>query len=228
LPFPVCDNGDFPRACRDISRHPFPAVMKLIGSFTSPFVRKVRIVLAEKKIDCTFEEAIPNAPGSRVPDYNPLGKIPVLALEDGRRLFDSRVIVEFLDNVSPVNRLIPAGNRERSDVKRWEALADGVTDAALLARLENQRPESQRSADWIARQSSKVEAGLAAMDRDLGDRSWCSGIDLTLADIAVGCCLGWLDFRNPDLKVRERFANLGRLMGKLNERPAFAETAHRA
>ena len=202
--------------------------MKLIGSYTSPYVRKVRVVLAEKKIDCAFEEAIPNTPGSRVPEYNPLGKIPVLALDDGRRLYDSRVIVEFLDNVSPVNRLIPAENRERSEVKRWEALADGTLDAALLLRYESQRPERQRSPDWIARQSGKVEGGLAAMDRDLADKPWCTGIDFTLADVAVGCCLGWLEFRCPELDVRGRFANLARLIGKLAERPAFADTVHRA
>jgi glutathione S-transferase len=201
--------------------------MKLIGSPSSPFVRKVRIVLAEKKIDCAFEEAVPNAPGSKVPEYNPLGKIPALALDDDRRLYDSRVIVEFLDNVSPLNRLIPAENRERSEVKRWEALADGVTDASLLVRWENQRPEAQRSQDWIVRQSKKVEAGLAAMDRDLGDKPWCTGIDFTLADIAVGCCLGWLEFRVPELAIRDRFPNLARLLKKLNERPAYAETAHR-
>ena len=202
--------------------------MKLVGSHLSPFLRKVRIVLAEKKIDCALEEALPNAPGSRVPDYNPLGKIPALALDDGRALYDSRVIVEFLDNVSPVNRLIPAENRERSEVKRWEALADGVLDASLLIRYEGQRPEAQRSPDWIARQSGKVEAGLAAMDRDLGNKAWCTGNDFTLADIAVGCCLGWLEFRVPERAIRERFANLGRLLAKLDERPSFSDTAHRA
>jgi len=200
--------------------------MKIIGSQLSPYLRKVRIVLAEKRIECTIEEALPNTPGSRVPDYNPLGKIPVLALDDGRNLFDSRVIVEFLDSVSPVNRLIPAENRERSEVKRWEALADGVLDASLLIRYEGQRPEALRSADWIARQSGKVEAGLAAMDCDLGNRAWCAGNDFTLADIAVGCCLGWLEFRVPERNVRARFGNLGRLLAKLSERTSFLDTAH--
>ena len=201
--------------------------MKLIGSHLSPFLRKVRIVLAEKKIECALEEALPNTPGSRVPDYNPLGKIPALALDDGRALYDSRVIVEFLDSVSPVNRLIPAENRERSEVKRWEALADGVLDASLLIRYEGQRPEAQRSPDWIARQSGKVESGLAAMDRDLGNKAWCTGNDFTLADIAVGCCLGWLEFRVPERAIRARFANLGRLIAKVNERSSFSDTAHR-
>jgi glutathione S-transferase len=201
--------------------------MKLIGAYNSPFARKVRVVLAEKKIECAFEEAAPMTPGSGVSQYNPLNKIPVLVLEDGRSFYDSRVIVEFLDNVSPVNRLIPADNRERIDVRRWEALADGVLDAAILIRYEGQRPEVQRSPEWIARQGSKMEAGLAVLDRDLGDRPWCTGIDFTLADVAVGCCLGYLEFRFAERDVRGRFGNLARHMEKTAERPAFADTAHR-
>src|SRR5262249_16928421 len=154
--------------------------------------RKVRIVLAEKKIDYEFEQHNPWAADTRVPEFNPLGKVPALLLEDGRSLYDSRVIAEFLDNVSPVNRLIPAGNREKTEVKRWEALADGVLDAGILGRLEGQRPEGEKSATVIARQFGKVDAGLAAIANDLGERPWCCGIDLSLADIAVGCCLGWL------------------------------------
>jgi glutathione S-transferase len=201
--------------------------MKLIGAHNSPFARKVRVVLAEKRIECAFEEAAPLSPGSRVSEHNPLNKIPVLVLEDGRSLYDSRVIVEFLDNVSPVNRLIPSENRERIDVRRWEALADGVLDAAILIRYEDQRPESQRSPEWIARQSNRMDAGLAVMNRDLGDRPWCTGIDFTLADIALGCCMAYLDFRFPERDVRGNFGNLARLMDKAAERPAFADTAHR-
>jgi glutathione S-transferase len=201
--------------------------MKLIGSSNSPFARKVRVVLAEKKIECAFEEASPLSPDSRVSEHNPLNKIPVLVLEDGRSLYDSRVIVEFLDNVSPVNRLIPAANRERIDVRRWEALADGVLDAAILIRYEGQRPEAQRSPEWIARQGSKMEAGLAVLDRDLGDKPWCTGIDFTLADIALGCCLSYLDFRFPERDVRGRFGNLARMLDKTAERAAFADSAHR-
>lgn len=199
--------------------------MKVIGSTTSPYVRKVRIVLAEKKIDYDFELDNPWTADTRVPQSNPLGKVPVLILEDGRKLYDSRVIVEFLDSVSPVNRLIPADNREKIEVKRWEALADGILDAGISARLEGQRPDGEKSPTAIARQMGKVDAGLAVLANDLGDRPWCcAGTDVTLADIAVGCCVGWLDFRFPQLEVGTRHANLGRLAKRLAERASFAAT----
>ncbi len=94
--------------------------MKLIGSLTSPYVRKARVVLAEKKIDYDFELDSPWTPETQVANVNPLGKIPVLVLDDNTVLFDSRVIVEYLDNVAPNNKLMPGPNRERSEIKRWE------------------------------------------------------------------------------------------------------------
>jgi len=171
--------------------------MKLVGSPTSPYVRKVRIVLAEKHIDYDFELDIPWNADSHVPDYNPLGKVPVLVMDDGATLFDSRVIVEYLDNVSPVSRLIPEPNRHRITVKRWEALADGISDAAATIFLERKRPAVQQSADWIVRQQNKVALGLEAAARELGDKIWCDGETYTLADIALGCTLGYLIIPPP-------------------------------
>ena len=198
--------------------------MKLIGSLTSPFVRKVRVVLAEKKIECEFEIDSPWTPESNVPNINPLGKIPVLALDDETVLFDSRVISEYLDNVAPNNKLMPAPNRERTEVKRWEALADGICDAAALIFLEMKRPEEQRSADWIARQQDKITRGLEYMAKELGESPWCMGNHLTLADIATGCALGYLAFRFPEIDWRGTHPNLARLYDKLMQRPAFAES----
>jgi glutathione S-transferase len=203
------------------------ARLKLIGSSASPFARKVRIVLAEKRIEYTWEVQNPWAADSTVSDLNPLGKVPVLVLDDGTALYDSRVICEFLDGVSPIGKLIPAGNRERIEVRRWEALADGVVDAGALARAESQRPAHERSAAWSERQMKKVARGLDALETQLGARAYCCGNNLTLADIAVGACLGWLDFRYPKLAWREDRPNLERLAAKLAERPAFAETAPR-
>ncbi|MDR2113496.1 MAG: glutathione S-transferase [Candidatus Accumulibacter sp.] len=199
--------------------------MKLIGSLTSPFVRKVRIVLAEKKIECGFEIDSPWLPGSNVPNINPLGKIPVLVLDEDIVLFDSRVISEYLDNVAPNNKLMPAPNRERSEVKCWEALADGVSDAAALVFLERKRPEAQQSAEWIARQTDKIVRGVEYMANDLGDGSWCMGTHFTLADISAGCALGYLAFRFPEIDWRAKHPNLGHLYDKLMQRPAFTETA---
>jgi glutathione S-transferase len=201
--------------------------MKLIGSFASPFVRKVRIVLAEKKIDYDFELDNPWKADAVTPKFNPLGKVPVLILDDGTALFDSRVIASFLDGASPLLRLIPADPRERVEVRRWEALADGVLDAGVAARIENQREAKTRSAAWIDRQMDKVRSGLSAMDAELADKPWCAGNGYSLADIASGVCLGWLAFRHPKLDWRKDHANLARHFEKLSERPSFSETVPR-
>jgi glutathione S-transferase len=201
--------------------------MKLLGSVTSPFVRKARVVLAEKKIEYTFELDNPWDEKSRVPDANPLGKVPVLVLEDDSTLFDSRVIVEFLDSVSPISRLIPADNRGKIEVKRWEALADGVLDAAVAVVLERRRPGKQQSEPAIKRQMEKIERGLAVMSRDLADKPWCTGNAFTLADIACGVALGYLDFRHGAFDWRVLYLNLAKLAAKLAERPSFADTVPR-
>ena len=203
--------------------------MKLLGGTISPYTRKVRIVLAEKKIDCDFEIADVNPPENPVNALNPLGKVPTLLLDDGTALFDSRVIVEFLDSVSPISRLIPDDNRERVAVRRWEALADGCLDAGLLVRYESVRPKKEQSAAWSSKQTGKLKRSLAAMALELGDRPWCHGERYTLADIAVGSCLGWVEFRKPaDIDYRADYPNLARFYDKLMERPAFADTAPKA
>ena len=204
--------------------------MRLIGAVTSPYVRKVRVVLAEKKLDYRFVPEDVWADDTQIAAANPLGKVPCLVMDGQDAVFDSRVIVEYLDMLSPVGRLIPPSGRERVEVKTWEALADGLMDAAILARLERTWPgraDSERSEAWIARQMKKVDDALAAMDRGLGDKPWCApAVHITLADIAVGCALGYLDFRFPELDWRERHPNLARLLDdKLMQRPTFADTA---
>jgi glutathione S-transferase len=201
--------------------------MKLLGSLSSPYVRKARIVLAEKKIEYTFELDDPWGEKSRVADANPLGKVPVLVLEDDSTLFDSRVIVEFLDSVSPISRLIPSNNREKIEVKRWEALADGLLDAAVAVVLERRRPAKQKSESTIKRQMDKIERGVAVMSRDLADKPWCTGNAFTLADIACGVALGYLDFRHATFDWRVLHSNLAKLAAKLAERPSFADTTPR-
>jgi len=198
--------------------------MKLLGSFTSPYVRKARAVLAEKKIEYAFVLDAPWAPDTKVPQHNPLGKVPVLLFDDDSTLYDSRVIVEYLDTVSPNNRLIPGSGRERITVKRWEALGDGVCDAAAASFLESKRPASQQNASWIERQQGKIQAGVQAMADDLGEQPWCHGSAFSLADIAVGCALGYLAFRYPNIDWHEQHPNLAKLYAKLLQRPSFAET----
>ncbi len=204
--------------------------MKLIGSSASPYVRKVRVVMAEKKLDYRFQEEDVWSADTGIGVSNPLGKVPCLVMEGGEAVFDSRVIVEYLDTLSPVGKLIPQQGRERAEVKTWEALADGLVDAAILARLEATwagRHDGERSQAWIDRQMAKVQASLKAMGQGLGDKPFCSGIHLSLSDIAVGCALGWLEFRFPQIAWRAEHPNLGRLLDKLMQRPSFAETAPR-
>ncbi len=201
--------------------------MKLIGAITSPYVRKVRIVMAEKKLDYQFVSEDVWSAHTTISQSNPLGKVPCLVMEGGEALFDSRVIVEYLDALSPVGKLIPATGRERAEVKTWEALSDGLLDASILARLEASWPgrqEGERSQAWIDRQMGKVSDSLLAMSRGLGDRVYCSGIHLTLSDIAVGCALGYLDFRFPQVDWRAQHPNLARLHEKLMQRPSFQDT----
>jgi glutathione S-transferase len=202
--------------------------MKLIGSLTSPFVRKVRVVLAEKKLDYKFDVEDVWAADTRIGESNPLGKVPCLVMEGGEAIFDSRVIVEYVDTLSPVGKLIPLSGRERVEVKTWEALADGLLDAAILARMEQTwsgRSDEQRSPAWIERQLVKVQGSLKAMSQGLGDRPWCTGNHHSLADIAVGCALGYLDFRFGDIAWRDDHPNLAKLYEKVSQRPSFLDTA---
>jgi glutathione S-transferase len=201
--------------------------MKLLGSSASPYVRKVRVVMAEKKLDYDFVTEDVWAAQTTIAESNPLGKVPCLIMEGAEALFDSRVIVEYLDTLSPVGKLIPAVGRERAEVKTWEALADGILDAAILARLEATwagRLDVQRSQAWIDRQLGKVESALLAASKDLGDKPYCMGIHLSLADVAVGVALGYLDFRFPQLLWREQYPNLVKLQDKLMLRASFLDT----
>lgn len=202
-------------------------MLRLIGATTSPYVRKVRIVMAEKKLEYTFVEENVWAADTTIYHANPLGKVPCLILDAGEALFDSRVIVEYLDILSPVGKLIPASGRERAEVKTWEALADGLLDASILARLEATwagRTEEQRCQAWIDRQMVKIHVSLKAMSTGLGDKPYCSGILLSLSDIAVGSALGYLDFRFPSIDWRDSYPNLAKLQEKLMLKQSFMDT----
>ncbi len=199
--------------------------IRLLASLSSPYVRKVRIVMAEKRLEYHLELEDVWSPDTRIHDANPLGKVPCLIMEDGGALFDSRVIVEYLDTLTPVAKLIPPNGRERAEVRTWEALADGVMDAAILVRLEQtQRPAEEQSEKWIDRQMDKVHAGVMSMDNGLAEKPWCNGHAYSLADIAVGCALGYLDFRFKHINWRYSHPNLARHYEKLAARPSFIDT----
>ncbi len=203
--------------------------MKLLGSTTSPYVRKVRVVLAEKKLDYRLEMLDVWQNKAAIQAANPLGKVPCLLLDDGMTLVDSRVIAEYLDTLSPVGRLIPAIGKERAEVRCWEAIADGVLDAAILVRLESAfagRTVEQRSQAWVEHQWGKVWAGLDTINQGLG-KQLCmvgNGIHISLADVAVGCALAWLVFRYPELGWQSRYPDLAQLLARLEARPSFAST----
>ena len=198
--------------------------MNLYGSRTSPYVRKVRIVMIEKRIECDFIEENVWSADTTVTLHNPLTKIPVLVLDDGTQLYDSRVIAEYLDGVTPVSRLIPDSGRERALVKRWEALGDGIADAGITLFLERKRDVSLQSGDWMARQRGKIDSGIAAAARELGDREFCQGLSMTLGDISLACALLWLEFRLPEVSWRADHPNLKKWLVKLEAMPSFADT----
>jgi glutathione S-transferase len=199
--------------------------MKLIASLGSPFVRKVRIVMAEKKIDYDLLLDDPWSPDSLIQQSNPLGKVPCLMMDDGGAMFDSRVIVEYLDILTPVGKLIPVSGRERAEVKCWEALADGIVDAGVMLRMEKKRPTAHQSDAVLARQRGKIDVALRAMSEGLADKPFCVGTHYSLADVATGCALDWLTFRFTDIPWREDYPALAKLLDKLSERQSFRDTA---
>lgn len=197
--------------------------MKLIASQTSPYARKVRILLAEKQLPFEFVEESASTPGTTVPNYNPLNKIPVLVTDDGTCLYDSCVIAEYLDPLGAPSFIPPSG-LERARVKRDEALGNGIADAGMLIFLERKRDPARQDAAWMARQRSKVDAGIAALARELGGKPFLHGDSLTLGDVSCACALLWLEFRLPEIAWRTRHAELGRWIERLESRPSFQQT----
>jgi glutathione S-transferase len=190
----------------------------------SPYARKVRIAALEKHIELVLQEVVLGAPDSPVKQHNPLGKIPALILDDGDNLYDSRVIVEYLDFHTPVARLIPQDHNARISARRWEALADGICDAAVAAMLEGRRPPEQQSQANIDKQLGKVLLGLEVLNLDIYKKKWCVNETFGLADIALGCALGYLDLRFKSLNWQDKFPNLAKHYSLLVKRPSFKQT----
>lgn len=198
--------------------------MKLLYSLTSPYARKVRIFALEKGIQLEMEAVTLTAPDCPVIYHNPLGKIPVLILDDGSSLYDSRVIVEYLDNLVPEKRLIPQDFRLRIAVRRWEALADGVCDAAVAVVLESRKLETLQDAASIAKQMGKVERGLAGLNQDVAENHWCVNNEFSLADIALSSLSGYLNLRYQHLNWQQKYPNLARHYHEMLQRDSVKET----
>jgi glutathione S-transferase len=195
--------------------------LKLITSLTSPFGRKIRVLLQEKNIACEIVEDVPWNADTVTPQFNPLGKIPVLVRDDGSTLFDSRVIAQYLDSLSSP-ALIPAESEARIQVLRWEALADGISDAAAAVFIERRRDASLQSQDWIARQLGKVRAGLGEAQRLLAGET-CNG-SFSLADIALASALGYVQLRlSADVPLAD-YPPLSTYLLDMEKRPAIAGT----
>lgn len=198
--------------------------MKLLYTPNSPYARKVRIVAIEKHIELELQEVVLGDPNSPLTQYNPLGKVPTIVFDDGTALYDSRVIVEYLSARTPVNHLLPSEHKLKIEVLRWEALADGVCDAAVAIILEQRKPEAQQSEAVLTKQQLKIDAGLAALNKEISKKKWCVNETFSLADISVGCLLGYIDLRLKQFNWQDQYPNLAKHFTILSKRPSFKET----
>ena len=196
--------------------------MKLYGSLTSPYVRKARILIREKNLACEFVVADAWAADSPIPALNPLGKVPVLALDSGEALFDSPVIVEYLDALK-APAFLPASGTGRWEMLRWQVLADGILDAAVSRLLESRRPAQQQSAENIRRQEDKIARSMEYTERRLGQGPWLMENRFTLADLVMAVALEYIDFRYPH-DWRGRHARLAQWLAGVSARPSLIET----
>lgn len=198
--------------------------MRLYYSAGSSFARKIRVMLLEK--GAKHELALINLwEPNDLDKVNPLGKVPALQLDDGRVLVSSPLIGDYVDGKHPDPRFIPEDFEGRTEVRRWEALADGVMDSVSAVMYEARfHDEAKRSKDWFERQQKKWQNGFAALESMLGDREWCVGDRMTLADIAIGCHLGFIGRRVPQYFPTDRYPRLARLWRKLEERDSFRQT----
>jgi glutathione S-transferase len=195
--------------------------MKLIGTLNSPYVRKARLVLLEKNIPHQFLVDAPREPGSQVARVNPLGRIPALILDDETCVFDSPVIAEYADSLNDTPVLIPRADAlARMRVKRWEALADGIMDSAVLVRTERIRPAEKQEADNIVRPNDAITRALAFVSDQLGQREWCEGSSISLADLALASALIYLDLRQAERDWRGAHPNLAAWFARISERPS--------
>lgn len=198
--------------------------MKLLSATPSPFARKARIALHEKGIPFELVTEVPWNSDASAPRFNPLGKIPVLILDDGETVYESRLIVEYLELKFPDPPLYPQETDALMAAKRLEVLADGACDAVVLMFIEKQRSPGQQSEAWLQRQAGKVAAAVDEVARRVVPGSeFAVGAGFGLGDIAVGCLLGYLDLRYPEMPWR-RHAHLVDLFERLSARPSFGQT----
>jgi len=198
--------------------------MKLIIATPSPFARKVRVILREKGIDWEDLIEIPWNKNTITDGLNPLGKIPILLSDGIEPVFDSKNIVEYLELLNPEPTFYPENHYQKLKARLIETAADGVCDAVVLIFLENSRSQDLRSKAWIDRQKKKVHQGLLYLSDILSDEKYFVDAHFTIADIAVFCCLEYLDLRLPEFDWRNEYSNLDNFWQEHQSRQSFLET----
>ena len=199
--------------------------MKLHYSANSSFARKIRVMLLEKGVAHELE-LVNLWEANDLHRVNPLGKVPALQIDDGRILISSPLIADYIDARHPEPRFIPHDLDGRTEVRRWEALADGVMEAVAAVMYEQRfHDEAKRSKEWFERQQKKWQNGLRALEGMLGDRKWCVGERMTLADAAIGCHIGFIQLRVPQYFPKGDYPRLAHLWQTLEERDSFRKTA---
>lgn len=197
--------------------------MKLYGSLTSPYVRKVRVFLMEKGIAYEFVVEGPGDAAGNVARLNPLGKVPTLVRDDGEVLFDSFMIVEYLDSLLGTP-LIPPPGEARWQAQRWHALGQGLADATVTRLMETRRAPERQELAVIHKQEGKIAAALGFAEGHLKSGEFLVGHQLTVADITLGVALGYLDLRYVH-EWRGSHPRLAQWFSVFSRRPSFIETA---
>jgi glutathione S-transferase len=197
--------------------------MKLLYSSNSPYARKLRVLISEKKAPVVLEKITLTDKNSTIYQYNPLGKVPTLIVQN-ISIFDSPVIAEYIDHKSDLPRLIPSDFDKKILIKRWETISDGLCDAAVEIMLEKRKPFSQQNTDIFEKQMKKIKLSLEWLNREMEDKIYYLENKFSYADIAAGCALGYIKLRYPEIDFENEYLNLHLLYELLMQRPSFQKT----
>ncbi|GAB7339896.1 hypothetical protein MBLNU457_6424t1 [Dothideomycetes sp. NU457] len=201
-------------------------MLTLISATPSPYARKVRIALQEKGIPFTLQTEVPWDSTTKTPEYNPLEKLPVLILEDGKAVYESSFILEYIEAKWPEHPLLPSDLDERLFAKQIQVVADGICDALLLAFFERMRAPEVQSKPWTDRQMRKVDGGLKQFDQWVQEKKgdWLAGDSLSHGDIALGAVCGYMSVRWPDHPWKSKHPALCKYWEHLESRQSFKDT----
>lgn len=197
-------------------------MMKLFGSDFSPYARKARVLIIEKKIDCQYVAEDPWPADSGIPAMNPLGKVPVLEIAPGNYLFESALVVHYLDHLNG-KPLPPTDAAEYWQSQWWQALGNGMIDATIARILESRRPPDKLMPEKMRREEARIARALATAGKAYGDGEFLVGRKFSLADIVFGVALQYIDIRYPH-DWRAAHPALARWHAGITSRPSFMET----